>query len=93
MAETIDDGLRKLLARRDEAVMDLIVRFGLVGLKEMLRVFLGQRDKIDFAAWSARSADDVLALIREVQRRVLDATGIELEPELRLVGFDGAADR
>ena len=34
------------------------------------------------------SADDVLAVIREVQRRVLDATGVDLHPEVRLVGFE-----
>lgn len=34
------------------------------------------------------SADDVEALIREVQRRVHDAFGIELHPELRMIGFD-----
>jgi UDP-N-acetylmuramate dehydrogenase len=35
-------------------------------------------------------ADDVMALIREVQRRVEEATGVHLEPELRLVGFEEA---
>jgi UDP-N-acetylmuramate dehydrogenase len=34
------------------------------------------------------SADDVLALVQEVQRRVEDRTGVRLEPELRLVGFE-----
>jgi UDP-N-acetylmuramate dehydrogenase len=34
------------------------------------------------------SADDVLALIHEVQRRVHDAFGVDLHPEVRLVGFD-----
>jgi UDP-N-acetylmuramate dehydrogenase len=34
------------------------------------------------------SADDVAALIRELQLRVAAATGFELEPENRLVGFD-----
>jgi UDP-N-acetylmuramate dehydrogenase len=34
------------------------------------------------------SADDVLALVREVQRRVEERTGVRLEPELRLAGFD-----
>ena len=34
------------------------------------------------------SADDVHALLREVQRRVREATGVDLHPELRLVGFD-----
>jgi UDP-N-acetylmuramate dehydrogenase len=34
------------------------------------------------------SADDVRALIREVQRRVLAATGVELRTEVRMIGFD-----
>ena len=33
------------------------------------------------------SADDVMALITEVQRQVLAHTGVKLVPELRLVGF------
>jgi UDP-N-acetylmuramate dehydrogenase len=36
------------------------------------------------------SADDVAALIVEVQRRVRDAFGVELHPELRMIGFDRA---
>jgi UDP-N-acetylmuramate dehydrogenase len=35
------------------------------------------------------TAHDVHALIGEVRRRVVDATGIVLEPEVRLVGFGG----
>jgi UDP-N-acetylmuramate dehydrogenase len=35
-------------------------------------------------------ADDVMALIREIRQRVEEATGVRLEPELRLVGFEGA---
>lgn len=34
------------------------------------------------------SADDVRALILEVRRRVADSTGIDLVPELRMIGFD-----
>jgi UDP-N-acetylmuramate dehydrogenase len=34
------------------------------------------------------SADDVAALISEVQRRVRDAFGVELHPELRMIGFE-----
>lgn len=37
------------------------------------------------------SADDVLALVVEVQRRVEEQMGVRLEPELRLVGFEGRA--
>lgn len=40
-----------------------------------------------FQADDGGSADDVRALIDEVRRRVLDATGVELVPELRMVGF------
>jgi UDP-N-acetylmuramate dehydrogenase len=33
------------------------------------------------------SADDVWALIQEVQRLVAERTGVRLQPEVRLVGF------
>ncbi|MBV8559693.1 MAG: UDP-N-acetylmuramate dehydrogenase [Acidimicrobiia bacterium] len=41
-----------------------------------------------FQADEGGSADDVLALIEEVQRLVQERMGVRLEPELRLVGFD-----
>jgi UDP-N-acetylmuramate dehydrogenase len=34
------------------------------------------------------SADDVVALMADVRRRVRSATGVELVAETRLVGFD-----
>jgi UDP-N-acetylmuramate dehydrogenase len=37
------------------------------------------------------SADDVRALIAEVQRRVLDVTGIALTTEVRMIGFDAVS--
>ena len=43
-----------------------------------------------FQADDGGSAGDVAALIREVQRRVEEETGVRLEPELRLVGFPDA---
>jgi UDP-N-acetylmuramate dehydrogenase len=43
-----------------------------------------------FQAEPGTTADDLLRLIREVQARVRAATGIELQPELRLVGFEDA---
>ena len=46
-----------------------------------------------FQAEGGATADDVRALVLEVRRRVLDATGITLVPELRMVGFDDPADR
>jgi UDP-N-acetylmuramate dehydrogenase len=41
-----------------------------------------------FQADEGGSADDVLALIEEVQRVVEERMGVRLEPELRLIGFD-----
>jgi UDP-N-acetylmuramate dehydrogenase len=46
-----------------------------------------------FQADEGGSADDVLALIEEVQRLVEERMGVRLEPELRLVGFESGADR
>jgi UDP-N-acetylmuramate dehydrogenase len=40
-----------------------------------------------FQADAGGSADDVLALIRDVQRRVHEAMGVELVAEVKLVGF------
>jgi UDP-N-acetylmuramate dehydrogenase len=39
------------------------------------------------------SADDVVALMDEVRRRVREHRGVDLEPETRLVGFGPAVDR
>jgi UDP-N-acetylmuramate dehydrogenase len=44
-----------------------------------------------FQAEAGTSASDVRELVLEVQRRVLEATGVELVPELRMIGFDPPA--
>jgi UDP-N-acetylmuramate dehydrogenase len=44
-----------------------------------------------FQAGPDATAADVRALVHEVQARVAEATGVCLEPELRMVGFDGVA--
>jgi UDP-N-acetylmuramate dehydrogenase len=41
-----------------------------------------------FQAERGATADDVHRLVCEVRRRVRDATGVTLEPELRMVGFE-----
>jgi UDP-N-acetylmuramate dehydrogenase len=46
-----------------------------------------------FQAGPDASADDVYALVREVSKRVAAATGIFLEPELQMVGFDPDLER
>jgi UDP-N-acetylmuramate dehydrogenase len=44
-----------------------------------------------FQAEPGATADDVYRLVLEVRRRVADATGVALRPELRLIGFDEEA--
>ena len=46
-----------------------------------------------FQADAGGSADDVVALMHEVRRRVRADSGIDLHPETRLVGFDHRAPR
>jgi UDP-N-acetylmuramate dehydrogenase len=46
-----------------------------------------------FQAEAGATADDVRRLVVEVRRRVLDATGVELVPELRMVGFEDETPR
>ncbi len=41
-----------------------------------------------FQAEAGATADDVHRLVAEVQARVADATGVTLQPELRMVGFE-----
>jgi UDP-N-acetylmuramate dehydrogenase len=40
-----------------------------------------------FVADAGATASDVYQLVQEVRRRVADATGVVLEPELRMIGF------
>jgi UDP-N-acetylmuramate dehydrogenase len=40
-----------------------------------------------FQAEAGATADDVRRLVLEVRRQVADATGVVLEPELRMYGF------
>ncbi len=50
---------------------------------------VSQRHANFFVATQDASAQDVHDLVREVQRRVAAATGIELEPEIRFAGRFG----
>jgi UDP-N-acetylmuramate dehydrogenase len=69
-----------------DAAGRLIEASGLKGLRIGGAVVSGKHANF-FVADPGAHADDVYALIREVQRRVEMETGVRLEPELRLVGF------
>jgi UDP-N-acetylmuramate dehydrogenase len=64
----------------------LIDECGLKGLR-VGSAFVSPKHANFFQADEGGSADDVRALIAEVQARVEERTGIRLEPELRMVGF------
>jgi len=72
----------------DDSAGRLIDACGLKGLRVGGAV-VSEKHANFFVAEPGARADDVRALIREVQRRVEEETGVRLEPEVRLVGFGG----
>lgn len=70
-----------------ESAGSLIDRAGLKGLS-VGKVSVSQKHANFFVAGRGASSSDIFSLINEVRRRVQRASGIELEPEIRLVGFD-----
>jgi UDP-N-acetylmuramate dehydrogenase len=70
-----------------EAAGAIIDRVGLKGFA-VGGASVSTRHANFFVAEPGTSAADVYELVRRVRRRVFDATGIELDPEIRFVGFD-----
>jgi UDP-N-acetylmuramate dehydrogenase len=69
---------------------ELIERCGLKGLR-VGTAHVSDKHANFFQLDAHGRADDVAALLVEVRRRVLEATGVHLESELRLVGFEEAS--
>jgi ATP-dependent helicase/nuclease subunit A len=59
--ELIDEELRQRLAAGDNAVIDLVVKFGLPGLREMVGRLLGERQQIDWETWRGETPGRLLA--------------------------------
>ena len=68
-----------------DAAGRIIDELGLKGLGSGA-VRVSDRHANFFEAGEGATARDVYSLVLEVQRRVMDETGIELEPEIRFVG-------
>jgi UDP-N-acetylmuramate dehydrogenase len=68
----------------------LIDSLGLKGLR-VGGAFVSPKHANFFQAEPGATAADVRGLVAEVRRRVLDATGVDLVPELRMVGFTDPA--
>jgi UDP-N-acetylmuramate dehydrogenase len=71
----------------DESAGGLIERCGLKDLR-IGGAVVSPKHANFIQAEAGATAADVRALVVEVQRRVRDATGVELQPELHFVGFD-----
>jgi UDP-N-acetylmuramate dehydrogenase len=70
----------------------LIDAVGLKGLRVGGAV-VSEKHANFFQAEAGATADDVRRLVADVQARVATATGVALEPELRMVGFEEGDDR
>ena len=75
--ELLDHQLRGRLAERDEAVIQLVVQFGLGRLYQMIAAMLGRRQQLDPQQWRDETADRLVARWEEFWRsdtlpRVLD---------------------
>ncbi len=66
----------------------LIEKAGLKGLSRGAAAVSGQHANFILNMGGAK-ASDVLGLMEEIQRRVLEHSGVHLEPEVRIVGEDG----
>lgn len=71
----------------DDSAGRLIDAAGLKGLR-VGSAHVSSKHANFFQADDDGSADDIRALIHEVQRRVEAACGVRLEPEIHMVGFD-----
>ena len=66
--ELIDEQLRQRLALRDEAVIDLVVQYGLAGLREMVGRLLAERQQIDWDYWRGETPSQLLARWEDFSR-------------------------
>ena len=58
--ELIDRELRRRLALGEEAVLELVVQFGLAGLRDMVAQLLAARQDIDWPQWRKETVDGLL---------------------------------
>ncbi len=57
--ELVDRGLRRRLAERDEDTIELVVKYGLDRLREMVGLYLGSRQNIDWPAWRGKTPTEL----------------------------------
>jgi len=64
LTEVIDDRLRAALAEQDPTVMDLLLAYGLNGVKQMLRTLVARWRGADWQRWSTTSPEELVELWR-----------------------------
>ena len=69
--ELIDDAVRDRLIARDDAVIDLVVDFGLESLREMVAALLDRRPQIDWPHWRGVTPEDLAGRWEIYAREVL----------------------
>lgn len=82
--EIVDDYFREQLAARDADTMDLVAYFGLDGVRDMVLTLVGQRDRIDFAAWLPRTPQEVVDIWTDYHAKVLLPAAVA-----RITGWPG----
>lgn len=66
-SEVIEDQLREQLGQMNEDLLDLVVMFGLVPLRQMFQKLLGRRHAIDFNYWAKITPEELVRVWHEVE--------------------------
>jgi ATP-dependent helicase/nuclease subunit A len=69
--ELVDHELRRRLADRNEDTFELVVKYGLDRLRDMVSVYLGNRQNIDWPAWREKTPADLTARWEQYFREVV----------------------
>ncbi|HVU87949.1 MAG TPA: UvrD-helicase domain-containing protein [Pirellulales bacterium] len=75
-SEVVEDQLREQLGQMNEDLLDLVVMFGLVPLRQMMQKLLGRRHAIDFDEWVLVTPEELVERWHEVEVK-------EVLPQLR----------
>ena len=78
LSEAIDDEIRRLVGTRDDATLNLAVRFNLDALRDMVRRLATECTREDFEVWLNISADDQIALWESCATELSLTLGLEL---------------
>jgi len=70
LSELIDEQLRERLAERDEPSIELLVEFGISGLKDRIAALLRRRQDVDWQAWADETPEGLAARWERFAREV-----------------------